>query len=51
MISNPNHPASRAFRLLATTLATELGDEHLTDQIESTHADSQAPKRRLRMRR
>ena len=52
MISNPNHPASRAFSQLATTLSSELGDEHLTTPAESMSGDAaQAPRRRLRLRK
>ena len=51
VLSNPNHPASRAFRLLAESLSTELGDSHLTDQAEAIDSANEAPRRRLRLRR
>jgi len=52
VLSNPNHPASRAFSQLAATLSSDLGDEHLTHPAESTGGDAAlAPRRRLRLRK
>ncbi len=52
VLSQPNHAASRAFIELAQSLASELGDSHLTETAEPDLGDAdRARGRRLRLRR
>ena len=51
VISQPNHPASRAFRQLATSLSSGLGDERFDTPSDSVNAPDTAPRRRLRLKR
>jgi pilus assembly protein CpaE len=50
VISSPDHPASRAFRQLATTLAEQAGDTQLAGD-DPAQADGDRRGRRLRIRR
>jgi len=49
--SNPNHPASKAFRALAVRLAEQSGDEHPAGESGSSSADGDRRGRRLRKRK
>jgi pilus assembly protein CpaE len=51
VIGSPDHPASRAFRTLATTLAAQAGDTGLAGDDGSAQADGDRRGRRLRIRR
>ena len=51
VIGSPDHPASRAFRTLATTLAEQAGDVHAVGDDHASQADGDRRGRRLRIRR
>jgi pilus assembly protein CpaE len=51
VLSKPDHPASRAFRALAATLAEQAGDEHYGSADPSSSADGDRRGRRLRIRK
>jgi pilus assembly protein CpaE len=51
VLSQPNHPASRAFKELARSLSTDLGDSHLSETAEPSSDGDRTRGRRLRLKR
>ena len=51
VLSSPNHPASRAFRELARSVSSDLGDSQLSDSVAPSDDAERSRGRRLRLRR
>jgi pilus assembly protein CpaE len=51
VLSQPNHPASRAFQELARSLSSDLGDSHLSEIVAPSGDGDRTRGRRLRLKR